>query len=127
MMNKMLLSQLRLCKKAKIPALTGEELEIVIPRGEIEIPPMVDVGGYYIIELESYIVNPPPTFTLHDNWNRGTKPKVKVMQCVVEKAMGKMILINGIGYDRENQCYIDGTEWKGWLPTKSVSIIRRLG
>ena len=88
---------------------------------------MVDVGGYYIIELESYIINPPPNFTLHTNWNNGVVPKERVMQCVVEKIMGKMVFVNGIGYDRENLSYIDGTEWKGWLPEKSISVIMRLG
>ena len=123
----MLLKQLRLCKKAQIPTLNGDEIEITIPKGELDIPPMVNVGGYYIIELERYIVNPPPTFTLHDNWNNGIAPKEKVMQCVVEKVMGKMVYINGIGYDRENCSYIDGTEWQGWIPQKSIEIVRRLG
>ena len=126
-MNKTLLKQLRLCKKAKIPTLNGDETKIVIERGEVEVPSKVDVGGYYIIELERYVVNPPPTFTLHDNWNNGIIPKERVMQCVVEKIMGKMVYINGIGYDRESFSYIDGTEWKGWLPEKSIEIIKRLG
>ena len=126
-MNNLILAQLKLCKKAKIPPIDGDEQIIYIPRGEIEIPPMVVAGGYYIIELENYIINPPDTFVLHTNWNNGVAPKEKVMQCVVEQVMGKMIRVNGIGYDRVNECYIDGTEWHGWLPQKSISIIRRLG
>lgn len=126
-MSKRLIKQLRLCKKANIPPVNGDEKEIVIQKGEIKVPSQVDVGGYYIIELEQYIVNPPANFTLHDNWNNGVVPKEKVMQCVVEKVMGKMVCINGIGYDRETMSYIDGTEWKGWIPQKSIEIIRRLG
>ena len=126
-MNQLILSQLKLCKKAKIPSIDGTETLIKIPKGVLEVPSFVEVGGYYIVEFENYIVNPPSNFTLHDNWNGGKAPKEKVMQCVIEQVMGKMVRINGIGYDRISSQYIDGTEWRGWIPQKAISIIKRLG
>ena len=126
-MNPLIKKELKQCKKAQIPALSGENNVILIPKGERAVEQIVSVGSYYIIELENYIINPPNGFTLHDNWNKGVQPKEKVMQCVVEKSMGKMVYINGIGFDRVNDSYIDGTEWSGWLPTKSITVIKKLG
>ena len=126
-MSERLIKQLRLCKKANIPPLDNKVDQIQIPKGAMNQPNMVEVGGYYIIELASYITNPPSNFTLHDNWNNGVIPKERVMQCVVEKMIGKMVRINGIGYNRETCSYIDKSEWNGWIPQKSIEIIRALG
>lgn len=126
-MNDLLKAQLRLCQKAQVPNLNGDELEIYIPKGGVIIPDNVIEGGYYIIKLEPYIINPPEGFTLHINWNNSIAPKEGIMQCVVEKTMGKMVRINGIGYSLVNASYIDGTEWQGWLPQKSITVIKRLG
>jgi len=126
-MNRLIIEQLNQCQKAQVPPLNGDETVIYIPKGAAIIPQRVEQGGYYIISLEPYVINPPDGFTLHDNWNNGVAPKQNTMQCVVEMVMGKMIRINGIGFDRAKQSYIDGTEWCGWLPEKSITIIKRLG
>ena len=79
----------------------------------------------YLIELADYIIHPFEGFTLHDNWNKGNVPKYLFMKCVVNKVMGKMILISGIGYDFTHKCDTD-YEWSGWLPVKAIKVIERL-
>lgn len=126
-MNELIKAQLRLCQKAKVPELSGNETKIYIPKGAILLPEFVSIGGYYIIKLSQYVVDPPEGFTLHANWNNGIGPKEQTMQCVVENVLGKMVRINGIGFDIINSCYIEGTEWQGWVPQKSITIIKHLG
>lgn len=125
-MNNLIKTQLKLCRRANIPAFNDNDTTIIIPKGELVVPTNLVCGGYYIIELEKYIVNPPPNFTLHSNWNNGVAPKEQIVQCVVDKIVGKMAHIQGIGFDRVNSSYIDGTEWSGWIPMKSATIIKRL-
>ena len=39
--------------------------------------------------------------------------------------MGKMVKIEGVGFDFENQVDLN-TSWCGWVPMKSIKIIKEL-
>lgn len=82
-------------------------------------------GMCYLIKVEDYIVHPFDGFNLHDNWNKGTHPNHIFMKCEVEQIMGKMVKVNTVGYDYQNQ--LDTNDiWSGWLPEKSIKILEVL-
>ena len=85
----------------------------------------INVGKCYLIELENYIINPPETFTLHINWNNNIIPKDKYMKVEIVGIMGKMVKVNGVGYDFVNKLDLN-TMWEGWLPRKAITIIKEL-
>lgn len=124
-MNKIIEDQLKKLKLCKVPPYTPETLELFIPKQELNKKTIFDVNSWYIIQLEHYIINPPPDFNLHSNWNKGIVPKYEFMKAQVLQCMGKMLKIKGVGYDITNNLdtsYI----WEGWLPSKSVKIIEKL-
>lgn len=71
------------------------------------------VGTSYKIEVERYVTNPPPTFTLAESWNNGTVPPEQVMYVAVLKSMGKMIYISGKGVTTMES-------WEGWIPQGAI-------
>ena len=126
LMNKYILEQLKKCVVADVPPLNGDEESIYVPMGDKRMNlPTLQVNNYYLIKLENYITNPPQGFTLHVNWNKGIVPVDTYMKCHVEQIMGKMVRINGVGFDYENK--VDkSSSWEGWLPIEAVSIIQQL-
>lgn len=99
-------------------------LKISIPKNSIGAYTLQE-GGCYIIKVEDYIIHPFDGFNLHDNWNNGTHPNHLFMKCEVSQKMGKMIKLNTVGYDYNNQ--LDTNDlWSGWLPEKSIKIIEVL-
>ncbi len=115
-MNKFIKEQLQ---KITIPMTTWDEntTKIVFSRQTIQqtVKSDFEVGGVYNIEVENYILNPPPTFTLAANWNNGTNPPEKEMFAEVLQFAGKMIKFNCKGKTT-------GIEWVGWLPRKSITM-----
>lgn len=86
----------------------------------------VELSGYYIIALKSYITNPPDNFTLSDNWNRGIIPKSKYIKCFVKQILGKMIKIDGNGFDMNNKIDLQDYYSDIWLPQEGFEIICKL-
>ena len=70
-------------------------------------------------------MNPPEGFTLHVNWNKNIIPKDKHMKCEVTEIMGKMIKINGVGFDFINKKDLN-TTWEGWIPKKSILLLKEI-
>ena len=85
----------------------------------------LEEGNCYLIEIADYVLNPPPDFTLHANWNKNTKPVDKTLSVEVTKVAGKMILVNSFGYDLSIN-KTNNNFWQGWLPRKSIKIIKKL-
>ena len=85
----------------------------------------VKLDHYYLIELEDYVINPPDGFSLHINWNGGIIPRHKYYKCQCVKVMGKMIKILGVAFDYENKLDLE-EYWDGWLPLKSIRILREI-
>jgi len=124
-MNNLIKKQLSKCRIAQIPQYDDDTIEIYIPKSVDISGAEVELHNCYLIELENYIVNPPETFNLHENWNNNIKPTVKCYKCEIIQIMGKMIRINGIGYDYENKIDLDCV-WTGWLPRKGFKVLKRL-
>ena len=120
------MQQLNMCKVAEIPACTSDATHIIIPRKMPTPEERFEVGRQYLVELAGYITNPPNDFDLHANWNHGVVPKDTYMTCVCVQLMGKMVKIEGAGYDYETRTPLD-SRWTGWVPLKSITIIRKLG
>ena len=125
MMNPIIKQQLENCRVANVPILSGDMTVIQIPKGsENEVSPY-QVNKCYLMALEDYIINPPPDFTLADNWNKGSIPKHKYYKAEIAQVMGKMVRICGCGYDivtDTDTLYI----WEGWVPQKGIKLIREL-
>lgn len=83
----------------------------------------------YIIELADYIINPPPNFTLQDNWNKGVIPKSKYLRVLITQKMGKMNKVDGIGVKKVNDDFIntDDENYLGlWLPEAGMKLITEM-
>ena len=123
-MNKWIKKQLNLVKIADVPPYQEDTTVIKISKKEgnnLEF----QIGHYYLIELEDYILNPPPGFSLHENWNNNIKPQNKFYKCQCVKLMGKMVKILGVAFDYENRIDLE-ENWDGWLPIKSVKVLREI-
>lgn len=124
-MNNIISKQLKKCKVAQVPEFDENTTHLVIPKlSEISNKNFV-VSHYYVIELEDYIIHPPENFTLHQNWNGNVIPTSKYYKCECLSVMGKMVKIEGVGFDFENQIDLN-TSWCGWVPMKSIKIIKEL-
>lgn len=93
------------------------DTKFFIPKNSNTFNVDFEVGHYYIIEVEDYIIHPYEGFTLHENWNKGIVPTDKKMRIEVDKVMGKMMHIKALGAT-------DGKIWVGWIPKKSAKIIQ---
>lgn len=116
-MNKFIKEQLL---KIKIPMSdwNDDTRKIIIDKQRIESKTNngFEIGEVYNIEVENYIINPPPTFTLAANWNNGTSPPEKELTAETLQIAGKMIKFNCKGKT-------SGVPWTGWLPLKSIKLI----
>ena len=123
-MNKYVIEELKKCKVAQLPPYNSSTRQLIIPKAQ-NVEQYLRPGKCFLIKLEPYILNPPEGFTLHDNWNQGRKPPQQFMKVEIAQVMGKMIKVNGLGYDYANQKDTDEI-WEGWLPKKAISIISSL-
>ena len=123
-MDEIISKQLKKCKVANVPNFDAETTTLRISKYE-ELSSQILPGHYYLVELEDYILHPPEGFSLHQNWNNNIVPQSKYYKCECLQVMGKMIKIEGSGYDWELQEDLH-TSWNGWVPTKSVRIIKEL-
>lgn len=78
-------------------------------------------NNFYIIELKPTATNS----NLNINWNKNIPPSNKYYKAEVEKIMGPMIKINGIGYDYESKIDLDKV-WSGWLYIAGIEILERI-
>ena len=124
-MNPIVKQQLEKCRVANIPPFDDDTKEIVINKGNKFIASEYQVHKCYFVELEDYIINPPPDFTLAVNWNKGTVPPSKYMKVEIAQVMGKMIRIIGTGYDMINHVDMN-VIWEGWVPGTSMKLLQKL-
>ena len=126
-MNKFIKKELDKCKVAKIPLISDDTIIIEIKRPNEDIlSEDIAVNSCYVIELADYILKPPPGFTLASNWNRGINPTSKHLKCVMVQIMGKMIKIDGQGYDLLNDVDLSDTYMGLWLPKQSIKILQKI-
>lgn len=112
-MNKFINAELN---KITLPIINIENNKFIIKKQIGCSQNQFAVGEIYNIKVEDYILNPPPSFTLAENWNFGTNPPEKELSAKVLQIVGKMIKFNCIGKTT-------GITWEGWLPNKSIQIL----
>lgn len=125
-MNPIIKQQLNSVKFAKIPPFDDSTTKLVISKQDDVSKAPCEVGKYYEIQVEDYIIHPSANFDLHVNWNKNVIPKDAYMRCEVTQVMGKMIKINGVGFDF-NTKQDTGNSWEGWLPRKSIKYMKQIG
>jgi len=121
-MNKLIKDELKKVNVADISRYDATKKEFNIPKiTDIKL----EENSYYIIKLDDSLLEPGHMSTLSSNWNRGTLPPSKYLKVDVSKIMGKMIKINGIGYDQDKEQDLD-VMWSGWLPIEQVEILEKI-
>lgn len=125
MINPIIKKQFEKCIRCSVPLVTDDTTSIFIPKNSIKEKIGFKKDNYYLIEIEDYVINPPPGFTLAQNWNNGTSPPNKYMNVCCIQIMGKMIKIDGVVFDVEQNTPLNNS-WCGWLPVAAVKIIKEI-
>lgn len=120
-MNNIIKKQLQNLKKCQLPPYNEEDTEIFIPKNSIKKELGLSLNHCYQIEIADYVLNPPPDYSLAQNWNGNTKPPAKVMNVCIIQLMGKMIKVDGIGFDDNTQSPLP-CSWGGWLPREAIKV-----
>lgn len=121
-MNKIIEEQLRKCQVADLSKFDTDTNTYHIARFK---QVRLEVNSCYLIKLSDILLDKELSSILSSNWNRGTVPTSKYMKIDVSKVLGKMIYINGIGYDFDNKVDTD-VMWSGWLPIQDIEVIERI-
>ena len=122
-MNKVIKDQLRQVRVLKIK-FDDNTTKIIIPKTEEISNIILNVGEYYLIELEDFILNPPLNSTLSSNWNSGKVPKYKHYKVELIDKMSNMYKFNGIAFENGEDIYTEN--WFGWFPDNGFSVIKKL-
>lgn len=121
-MNKLIKNELNKVSVADLSNFNKDRNEFIIPRIK---KVRLEENSYYIIKLDSSLLSRDDMSTLSSNWNQGSIPPHKYLKVDVSKIMGKMVKVNGIAYDYENQRDLNAM-WSGWLPTAQVEVLLKL-
>jgi len=117
-MNKFIEEQLQKCKVAKIETISEDEFFI---HKKKETDGVIQLNNYYLIELADYIIHPNENFTLAANWNKGVVPKSKLLKAMITQTLGKMIKVDAVSDEDENEVYFGL-----WLPMGGVKVVKKL-
>lgn len=124
MINPYIKEQLEKCEVADIPSLKEDPLNISIPKKSKN--KRFQLNKCYIIELDDYLINPNSMVSFHINWNQSRVPKSKYLKVCIIQIMGKMIKIDGLGYNIEVDCDLNDIYNDMWLPSQDVRIIKEI-
>lgn len=121
-MNKIIQSQLEKVSVADLTNYDKTTNTFTIPKyNQIK----VEEGSYYIIKLHPSLLNSNENTLLVTNWNCGSVPSHEYYKAEIDKVLGKMIKITGVGYDLvSNTDFLD--IWTGWLPLDLITFIEKL-
>ena len=121
-MNKTIQEQLDKVKIADLSQFNEETNTYFIPKFTYV---KVENDRCYLICLDDVLLVENPNSILMTNWKNRTTPKCKYMKVEVVKNLGKMILVNGIGYDNNTKEDLNYS-WYGWLPVQNIKVISKL-
>ena len=124
-MNPIVKRELLNCRVAEIPEFSEDDSTLYIPKSAGIRANIYQIHKCYLVELEDYILNPPPDFTLSSNWNKGSIHPSKYMKVEIAQVMGKMVRIMGCGYNITTKTDMN-TMWEGWVPQKGMKLIQQL-
>jgi len=86
--------------------------------------PKYELNKMYLVMLPGSIVNNKES-VLASNWNNGNAPISQYLKIYISKTMGKMIYVESVAYDPEQEKETAQT-WSGWLPTDEITQIATL-
>lgn len=121
-MNKIIQAQLKKCEVADLSTYDEATCTYHIPRfRQVKL----EVNTCYLIKLDDMVLNRDSSSVLVSNWNKGTVPPCRYMKVDVCKVLGKMIQVNGLGFDYDTKEDLN-VMWSGWLPLQNISVIERI-
>lgn len=119
----------KLIRKELTKAMVADLTHYDETKNEFIIPKFKQVklneNEYYLLKLDDVLLREDGMEILINNWNKGSVPPFKYMKVGVDKVLGKMVLINGLGYDYVNNTDLDEM-WAGWLPVTHVEVVSKL-
>ncbi len=121
-MNKIIEEQLKKCQVAELSDFDSASGVYHIKRFK---QAKMEVDACYLIRIGKHLLNRDTSQMLASNWNKGTVPPCEYMKIDVVKSMGKMIRVNGIGYESETKQDLNCV-WSGWLPLRDIEVIERI-
>lgn len=121
-MNKLISNELKKVAVADLSNHDKTKNEFIIPRFK---QVRLEENSYYLIKLDDALLKPDGMSTLSANWNKGTVPPHKYMKVDVSRVMGKMVQVNGLGYDYDKKEDLS-VMWSGWLPVTQIEVISKL-
>lgn len=121
-MNKLTKAQLQKVSIACLDNFDEQNQKFFIPRFKKD---RYEIGKNYLVCLDDTLLNIECNQILVSNWNKNTIPPCKYMNVNVVKTMGRMIYIDGIGFDIDNNKNINKI-WSGWLPIQLTKQIKTL-
>lgn len=124
MLNPLIKEQLNKCEVADIPSFDDNTLELIIPKKSKE--KNFQLNKYYIVELADYLINPGEIVSFHINWNQGRVPKSKYLKVCISQLMGKMIKVDGIGFNPKSNEDLEDFYTNLWLPSNDVKIVKEI-
>lgn len=107
--------QLEQCNYVNLCNFNPETNTFTIPKYN---KPQFKQNGYYLVKISKAIVGNPNSVTA-TNWNKGFAPQRDYMKIYISKIMGKMIYVDGMGYDFETK-QDTNYMWSGWLCTDDL-------
>ena len=116
-MNKLFKNEL---EKAGIE-FNESDTEIIVPQKKGFI---LEENKMYLIQLSTYMTNPPSGDPIVVNWNQNKVPTNTYYKVDVTKIMGNMVKVNGMAYDYANRCDLSYM-WCGWIPKSEFEILEK--
>lgn len=117
-MSERLVKELDKLKYANIQKINGNEYLI---RKEDGI--RIIENKYYMIHVDKRLMNNDNIYAT--NWNKGKYPKANYYQVCVEKILGNMIRVTGVGSDDTSFKNISDN-FSGWLPIEMLEVISKI-
>lgn len=121
-MNKIIEKQLKKTLIADLSHFDKESNEYFIPQYK---QMKMDEDSCYLIQLDDSLLDSTRCQQLAVNFNGGSVPKDEFMKVEVCKTMGRLIYVDGVGYDPKAKTDLSSF-WSGWLPIDLLTVIEKL-
>ena len=120
-MQPLIKKQLERCQVADLSNYNKEKHQFIIPKyNQVRVVS----GASYLFKLDKSLLTPNPDDVFHINWNRGLIPVSEYLFAEVDKINGKVIYVDGIGFNPETET-TTSVAWSGWLPLDKVEVVKK--
>lgn len=119
-MNKLIRDQLNKCSEADLSNFDPTTNTYLIPK---KVSLKISIGDSYLIELSKDALDINSVTNV--NWNQCKSPTDKYYKVMVEDIKAKMIKVDGLAFDYENDKDLNRF-WTGWLRVDSINILKKI-